>query len=103
MLKVISKHLRNCFICLGLLYVSVCGLPFRMCHVHLKGIHSSLVILGCNVLKIPIKSNCTVVSFSISVTLLIFCKNSVLLDVYKDAVNTLRMRLPWWGHALPFY
>ena len=42
-----------------------------MFHVHLKRMHT-LGFFGCNVLKISIKSNCSIMAFMISVALT-FC------------------------------
>ena len=36
---------------------------------------------GCNVLKIPIKSSCSIVSFRVSIALLIFCLEDLSIDV----------------------
>ena len=40
-----------------------------------------LVFFGCNVLKISIKSNFSIVSFGISIALLIFCLEDLSIDV----------------------
>ena len=44
-----------------------------------KNVYSAF--LGCNVLKISIKSNCSIVLFRISVALLIFCLKDLFIDV----------------------
>ena len=53
-----------------------------MFHVYLKRM-CILFFLGggCNVLKISIKSNCSIVSFRISVAFLIFCLKDLSTDV----------------------
>ena len=44
-----------------------------------KNVYSGF--FGCNVLKISIKSNCSIVSFRISVALLILCLEDLSIDV----------------------
>ena len=41
----------------------------------------SICLVGCNVLKISIKSNCSIASFRIAVALLIFCLEDLFIDV----------------------
>ena len=44
-----------------------------------KNVYSSF--FGCNILKLSVKSNCSVVSLSISVALLILCLEDLSIDV----------------------
>ena len=44
-----------------------------------KNVYSGF--FGCNVLKISIRSNCSIVTFRISVALLIFCIEDLSIDV----------------------
>ena len=53
-----------------------------MFHVHLKR-KCIMVFFGCNVLKISIKSTCFIVSFRISVTLLIFFLKDLSIDMNR--------------------
>ena len=55
----------------------LCGWSYKMSHVHLKGMYILFFCFACDVLKISIKSNCSIVSFRISVALLIFLSRSV--------------------------
>ena len=48
--------------------------------MHLKRLTGSATF-GCNILWIPIRSNCSVVSFKITVALLIFCLDDLSLGV----------------------
>ena len=48
--------------------------------MHLKTMYI-LIFFGCNVLKMSIKSNFSIVSFRVSVTLLIFCLEDLSTDV----------------------
>ena len=48
--------------------------------MHLKkNVYS--IFFGCNILKISIKSKCSIVSFSVSVALLILCLEDLFIDV----------------------
>ena len=58
----------------------VCDQFLRMFHVHLRRMYI-LIFFGYNVLKMSIKSNFSVVSFRISVALLIFCLDDLSIDV----------------------
>ena len=48
--------------------------------MHLRRMHI-LIYFGCSVLKMSIKSNFSIVSFRISVALLIFCLEDLTFDV----------------------
>ena len=57
-----------------------CGQSLRMFYVYLKRM-CILIFFGCNVLKISVKSNLSIVSFRISVILLIFFLEDLSIDV----------------------
>ena len=48
--------------------------------MYLKRIYV-LIFFGCNVLKIPMKTNFSIVLFRISVALMIFCQEDLSIDV----------------------
>ena len=77
LLEIISMliNLLRLFLC-----VFICGLSWRMFYVHLRRM-CILVFWGCNVLKISIKSNSSIVSFRISLALLIFSLEGLFIDV----------------------
>ena len=53
----------------------------RMFHMHLERMYiPGFLDIICNVLKISIKSNCSLVSSRISVALLIFCREDLSID-----------------------
>ena len=95
----------------------LCGWSYKMSHVHLKGMYILFFCFACDVLKISIKSNCSIVSFRISVALLIFCLDlsihvsgiySILLLLYTHQFLPLCLLvfvlciwvLLFWGHGV---
>ena len=50
-----------------------------MFHMHLK--RTLFLFFGCNILKISIKFNCSILSLKISIVLLIFCLEDLAFDV----------------------
>ena len=81
MLEIISIFLNL----VRLVCAPVCGQSLIMFNVHLKRMYilfcPGFVFFGCNVLKTSTNSNFSIVSFGISVTLLIFCLEDLSIDV----------------------
>ena len=48
-----------------------------------------IYIYGCNFMKFIIKSNCSIVSFSISVTLMIFCLKDLSTNMSRASISPL--------------